>query len=300
MTQKWTKLSSVFLWADPRTSRPSKLVKDCQDMKQIYQQWVRACCFKYPTMNTRRNTHTHMTEREKGRKEKERKKERGNHGPRKEEDKLALTLPEQSQEPHCVHSECHPLSWGGAPGGQEGAELSSPRSTSGSHLLKTHNTSRNPHPLQGCTELSPWSWVGREEKLSDQDWAPGRAPDEDWGQGLGGPPWRDPCTPCTGHCSPGTTPGGRSLTAAVSPGGPAGGPGTWLLRHVPTPAPGIGWGGSRTLHRTRVGLLGNPCAPSPQMPPQCLWIQFTSPWCPCWAEWAVPIQGHTCKTRMDN
>ena len=92
MTQKWTKLSSVFLWADPRTrSMPSKLVKDCQDMKQIYQQWMRACCFKYPTMNTLRNTHTHMTEREKGRKEKERKKERGNHGPGKEEDKLALT-----------------------------------------------------------------------------------------------------------------------------------------------------------------------------------------------------------------
>ena len=33
---------------------------------------------------------------------------------RKEEKKLASTLPELSREPHLVHSECHTLSWGGA------------------------------------------------------------------------------------------------------------------------------------------------------------------------------------------
>ena len=60
----------------------------------------------------------------------------GKPDPGKDEKKSAPTLPEQSQEPHLVNSECHTLSWGGAPGGQEDTELSSPRSTSGSHLKK--------------------------------------------------------------------------------------------------------------------------------------------------------------------
>ena len=51
--------------------------------------------------------------------------------PCEEEKKSASTLPEQSQEPHLVHSEYHTLSWGGAPGGQEDAELTSPRGTLG-------------------------------------------------------------------------------------------------------------------------------------------------------------------------
>ena len=119
--------------------------------------------------HTQEHTHTQTTERKEGKKEKERKKEKGNHGPGKEENKSAPTLPEQSQEPQLTNSECHKLSWGGAPGGQEDTELSSSRSTSGSHLLKTHDTSRKPHPLQGCTELSSYSWVGREKKPSGQD-----------------------------------------------------------------------------------------------------------------------------------
>ena len=40
----------------------------------------------------------------------------GKPDPWKEEKKSAPTLPEQSQEPHLAHSECHTLSWGGAPG----------------------------------------------------------------------------------------------------------------------------------------------------------------------------------------
>ena len=98
-----------------------------------------------------------------------------------------------------------------------------------SHLLKTHNTSRKTPPHQGCKEPSPQSWVGREEKPEDKDWAHKRAPDEKGGQGLRGPPWRDPCTPHTGHCSPGTTPRGRSPAAIVNPGGRTGSPGTRLL-----------------------------------------------------------------------
>ena len=85
----------------------------------------------YTPRNTYTHTgmHTHTAERKEGTKEKERKKEKGNHGLGKEEHKSAPTLPEQSQEPHLVNSECHTLSWGGAPGGQEDAELSSPRTT---------------------------------------------------------------------------------------------------------------------------------------------------------------------------
>ena len=125
----------------------------------------------YTPRNTYTHTgmHTHTAERKEGTKEKERKKEKGNHGLGKEENKSAPTLPEQSQEPHLVNSECHTLSWGGAPGGQEDAELSSPRNTSGSHLLKIHDSSRKPCPHQGCKELSTWSWVGRKEKPADQD-----------------------------------------------------------------------------------------------------------------------------------
>ena len=39
----------------------SKLMKKSQDKKQIYQEQIFTCCFKYPVMNTNthRNTHTH-------------------------------------------------------------------------------------------------------------------------------------------------------------------------------------------------------------------------------------------------
>ena len=67
--------------------------------------------------HTQEHTHTHTRHKErKERRKKERKKEKGNRGPGKEENKLVPTLPEQSQEPHLAHSECHTLSWGGAPG----------------------------------------------------------------------------------------------------------------------------------------------------------------------------------------
>ena len=83
----------------------------------------------------------------------------GKPDPWKEEKKSAPTLPEQSQEPHLVNSECHTLSWGGAPGGQEHTELSSPRSTSGSHLKKTNDTSRKPCPhkdIKNCSHRAGW------------------------------------------------------------------------------------------------------------------------------------------------
>ena len=137
-------------------------------------------------MNTHRHTRTFTpdTEERRERRERGRKKNRkggrnkerksGNHGPGKEENKPAPALSAQSEEPHLVHSECHRLSWGGAPGGQEDRMLSS----------------------------AP---AGAEE------------------QGLGGPPWRDPRTPRTGHCSPGMTPGGHGPAATVNPGGPTAG-----------------------------------------------------------------------------
>ena len=145
--------------------------------------------FQIANINTHRHTRTftpgieeRKERREEGRKKirkGERNKERksGNHGPRKEENKSAPTLSEQSQEPHLVHSECHTLSWGGAPGEQEDRTLSS---------------------------------------------APAAAEE----QGLRDHPWRDPCTPLTGHRSPGMTPGGYGPTAAVNPGGPTEGLGT--------------------------------------------------------------------------
>ena len=192
---------------------------------------------------------------------------------------------------------------GGAPGGQEDTELSSPRSTSGSHLLITHDTSRKPPPHQDCKEPSPRSWVGREEKLADQDWAPGRAPDEKGRTGaqrssLERPmhtmhwaqqPWHNPewsrphCC-----CEPrGTCRRPRNLTT--------------LLRHIPAPAPGTGWGGDQMLPRTWRVLLGSPCAPQHTNDPLAPLDPVHSPWGkgrPCWAKWAVAGKGLAQTSRM--
>ena len=78
-------------------------------------------------------------------------------------------------------------------------------------------------------------------------------------------PWDDPgrWQPCS-CCEPrGTHRRPRNLTH--------------LLKHAPTPAPGTDWRGHQTLSRTRPVYWAVSVTPSPQMPPQCLWIQFTPP-----------------------
>ena len=114
----------------------------------------------------------------------------GKPDPWKEEKKLARTLPEQSQEPHLEHSECHTLTvLGRSSRWARGCWAQLPQKhIRGSHLLKTHGTSRKTPPHQGCKEPSLLSWVGREEKPADQDWTHKRAPDEKGGQGLRSPP----------------------------------------------------------------------------------------------------------------
>ena len=146
----------------------------------------------------------------------------------------------------------------------------------GFHLLKTHDTSRKPPPHQGWIEPSPQSWLGREKKPSDQDWAHRSAPDEEEEQGLGGPPWRDPCSPHTGHCSPGMTPGGRRPAAAVNPGGPQE---AWEPDSSPeTRTHSRSWNRVRRqldIVQDLASLLSSLCAPQPTDTPSV--PQFTHP-----------------------
>ena len=155
---------------------------------------------------------------------------------------LHQLFPSNHRSPHLVHSECHTLSWGGAPGEQEDRMLSS----------------------------AP---AGAEE------------------QGLRDHPWRDPCTPLTGHRSPGMTPGGYGPTAAVNPGGPTEGLGTWLLSWDTHPLLLLEQAeGQPDTAQDSASLLGSPCAPWPPDAPSLPLDPVHFPWgegCPCWAEWAV-------------
>ena len=81
---------------------------------------------------------------------------------------------------------------------------------------------------------------------------------------LGGPPWRDPCSPHTGHCSPGMTAGGRSPAAAVNPGGPQE---AWEPDSSPeTRTRSHSWNRVRRqldIVQDLVSLLSSLCAPQP-------------------------------------
>ena len=153
------------------------------------------------------------------------------------------------------------------------------RHTRVSHLLKTHDTSRKTPPYQGWIETSTWSWVGREEKPLDQDWAHRSAPDEEEEQGFRGPPWRDPGDTTHWALQPWDDPGRSQPLSCCEPRGTHRRPRnmTTLLRHAPAPAPETGWGSHRTLTRTQPVYRAVCVPPSPQTPPQCLWIQFTPP-----------------------
>ena len=121
--------------------------------------------------------------------------------------------------------------------------------------------------------------------------SPQEGPDEEWGQGLRGPPWRDLCTPCTGHRHPGTMPGGHGPTAAVNPGGPTGGLGTWLFSWDMHPLLLLEQAEGATGHCSGLGwFTGQPVCPQPRHAPSVPLDPVHSPWGEghlCWAEWVV-------------
>ena len=203
--------------------------------------------------------------------------------------KSAPTFSELSQEAHLAYSEYHTLSWGGTPGGQEGADLSSPKRTSGgSHLLKIHNSSRKHPPHQGCKEPSPRSWVRREEKQAGQDWAPGRAPDERGDRDLEVLP-RETCERHTlGTAALGRPREVTALQLLWTQGYPQ-------EAQEPDSSPetcthSCSWNRLKRPPDTvqdSASLLGSVCAPQPTDAPSVPLDPFHSPWgkgCPCWAE----------------